>query len=68
VNFWTVGCADLRLTAQARPPIDKRGKALRFPPTLPTGQRLSTSFTAPQQQQGMYLILGKVNPSAGYQP
>jgi len=39
--------------------------ALRFP-TLPTGRRLPTSFTAPQQQQGLKLIPGVVKPSAGY--
>src|SRR5271165_4266026 len=37
-------------------------------PTLPTGRRLPTSFTAPPQQHGMNLIPGKVRPSAGYQP
>src|SRR5712671_3805744 len=32
VNLWTVGCADPRLTAPARSPMDKPGKnALRFP-------------------------------------
>jgi hypothetical protein len=41
--------------------------ALHFP-TLPTGRRLSTSFTALQQQQGLILIPGKVKPSAGYGP
>src|SRR5260370_30200189 len=48
VNLWTVGCADPRLTAQARSPMDKPGKAPRVYPTLPTGRRLPTSFTAPQ--------------------
>jgi hypothetical protein len=50
VNLWTVGCADPRLTAQARSPMGKPGKTLCVSPTLPTGRRLSTSFTAPQQQ------------------
>jgi hypothetical protein len=40
--------------------------ALRFP--HPTGRRLSTSFTAPQQHQGLILIPGKVKPSTGYGP
>jgi hypothetical protein len=35
---------------------------------LPTGRRLSTSFTAPPQHQGLYLIPGVVKPSAGYGP
>jgi hypothetical protein len=68
VNLWTVGCADARLTAQARSPMDKLGKTPRVSPTLPTGRRLPTSFTAPQQQQGLNLIPGAVKPSAGYRP
>jgi hypothetical protein len=67
VNLWTVGCADSRLAAQARSPMDKPGKTHGVSPTLPTGRRLPTSFTA-QQQQGMKLIPGKVKPSAGHQP
>src|SRR5207244_9933796 len=63
VNLWTVGCADSRLTAQARSPMDKPGKTHGVSPTLPTGRRLPTSFTAQQQQQGMNLIPGKVKPS-----
>ena len=68
MNLWTVGCADPRLTAQARSPMDKPGKTPCVSPTLPTGRRLPTSFTAPQQQQGINLIPGKVKPSAGYRP
>ena len=68
VNLWTAGCAGARLTAQARSPMDKPGKTPCVSPTLPTGRRLSTSFTAPQQQQGLILIPGKVKPSAGYGP
>jgi hypothetical protein len=45
VNLWTVGCADPRLTAQARSPMDKPGKTQGVSPTLPTGRRLPTSFT-----------------------
>ncbi len=67
MNLWTVGCTDPRLTAQARSPMDKPGKTHCVSPTLPTGRRLPTSFTAQQQQQGMNLIPGKVKPSAGYQ-
>ena len=47
MNLWTVGCADPRLTAPARSPMDKPGKTLCVSPTLPTGRRLPTSFTAP---------------------
>jgi hypothetical protein len=68
VNLWTVGCADARLTARARSPMDKPEKTPCVSPTLPTGRRLPTSFTAPQQHQGLILIPGKVQPSAGDQP
>ena len=59
VNLWTAGCAGARLTAQARSPMDKPGKMPCISPTLPKGRRLSTSFTALQQQQGLILIPGK---------
>ena len=52
MNLWTVGCADPRLTAQARSPMDKPGKTLRVSPTLPTGRRLPTSFTASRSKTG----------------
>src|SRR5437763_17029536 len=52
VNLWTVGCADPRLTAPARSPMDKPGKTPCVSPTLPTGRRLPTSFTAPHNQTG----------------
>ena len=35
VNLWTVGCADPRLTAQARSPRTSRGKRNAFPPPCP---------------------------------
>jgi len=50
VNLWTVGCTDPRLTAQARSPMDKLGKTPCVSPTLPTGRRLPTSFTAPRNK------------------
>ena len=53
MNLWTVGCADPRLTAQARSPMDKPGKTLRVSPTLPTGRRLPTSFTAPRNKRSI---------------
>ena len=52
MNLWTVGYADPRLTAQARSPVGKPGKTLRVSPTLPTGRRLPTSFTAPRSKTG----------------
>ena len=47
VNLWTVGCADPRLTAPARSPMDQPGKTPCVSPALPTARRLPTSFTAP---------------------
>ena len=52
MNLWTVGCADPRLTAPARSPMDKPGKTLCVSPALPTGRRLPTSFTAPRNKTG----------------
>ena len=54
--------------ASARSPMDKPGKTPCVSPRLPTGRRLPTSFTALQQHQGLILIPGKVQPSAGDQP
>jgi hypothetical protein len=51
------------ISAEANPLL-----APRASPILPTGRRLSTSFTAPPRQQGLNLIPGEVQPSAGYQP
>jgi transposase InsO family protein len=52
VNLWTVGCAHPRLTAPARSPMDKPGKTQCVSPTLPTGRRLLTSFTALRNSTG----------------
>ena len=68
MNLGTVACADARLTAQARSPMDKPGKTLCVSPTLPTGRRLPTSFAAPPQHQALNLIPGKVKPSIGDGP
>ena len=35
MNLWTVGCADPRLTAQARSPMDKLGKTPCVSPPCP---------------------------------
>jgi hypothetical protein len=48
VDLWTVGCADSRLTARARFPVDKPWTTLRVAHRLPTGRRLPTSSTAPR--------------------
>jgi len=68
VDLWTVGCADSRLTAQARFPMDNPWKTLRVSHRLPTGRRLPTSSTARQQSR---LKSGKVKtitrpPSLAY--
>jgi hypothetical protein len=68
MNLWTVGCADPRLTAQARSPMDKPGKTPCVSPTLPTGRRLPTSFTAPRNKKRSIRFWGKVKPAAGYRP
>src|SRR5712671_4492400 len=62
VNLWTVGCADSRLTAPARSPMDKPGKTPCVSPHLAHRSALPTNFTALQQQQGMNLIPGKAKP------
>src|SRR5215510_10402998 len=41
--------------------------AMRFP-TLPTGRRLPTSFTARHNDTGMILFRGMFKPAAGYPP
>jgi hypothetical protein len=64
MNLWTVGCADPRLTAQARSPMDKPGKTPCVSPTLPTGRRLPTKFTALPQQDGMNLFRGNDQTSS----
>src|ERR1700746_2434414 len=58
VNLWTVGCADPRLTAPARSPMDKPGKTQCVSPTLPTGRRLPHKLHSTPQQHGMILISG----------
>ena len=57
MNLWTIGRADPRLTAKTRSPVGKPGKTKRVFQALPTGRRLPTSFTAPQQPQGLILNL-----------
>jgi hypothetical protein len=47
VILWTVGCADARLTAQARSPTDKPGKRLAFPPSCPQVAAVHKLHSAP---------------------
>ena len=63
MNLWTVGCADPRLTAPARSPMDKPGKTQCVSPTLPTGRRLPTAHSTPQQDR-MNLIRGNLETSS----
>ena len=65
MNLWTVGCADPRLTAPARSPMDKPGKTPCVSPTLPTGRRLPTKLHSTPQQDRMNLISGKGETSSG---
>ena len=71
MNLWTVGCADPRLTAPARSPMDKPGKTLRVSPTLPTGRRLPTSFTSVGSHQSSTRSLSPIRippiPYRGYE-
>ena len=55
MNLWTVGCADPRLTAQARSPMDKPGKTRCVSPILPTGRRLPNKLHS-TPQHGMILF------------
>jgi hypothetical protein len=63
VNLWTVGCADPRLPAPARSPMDKPGKTRCVSPALPTGRRLPTSFTAPELRDLRRLAAFMVPPA-----
>jgi hypothetical protein len=63
VNLWTVGCADPRLTAQARSPMDKPGKTPCVSPTLPTGAAAHKLHSTPQQDR-MNLISGNDQTSS----
>src|SRR6516162_4698270 len=63
VNLWTVGCADPRLTAPARSPMDKPGKTLCVSPTLPTGRGCPQASQHPATRQ-MNLISGKGETSS----
>ena len=57
MNLWTVGCADPRLTAQARSPMDKRENAMRFPRLAHRSAAAHKLHSTPQQDR-MNLISG----------
>jgi hypothetical protein len=64
VNLWTVGCADPRLTAQARSPMDKAGEnAMRFPRLAHRSAAAHKLHSTPQQDR-MNLISGKGETSS----
>ena len=68
MNLWTVGCADPRLTAPARSPMDKPGKTpMRFPRLAHRSAAAHKLHSTPQQDR-MNLISGKGETSAGYRP
>src|SRR5256885_16161201 len=58
VNLWTVGCADPRLTAQARSLWTRWGKRNAFPPPCPQvgGCPQASQHSPPRQEQ---LIFGE---------
>jgi hypothetical protein len=64
MNLWTVGCADPRLTAQARSPMDKPGKTPCVSPTLPTGSAAAHKLHSTPQQDRMNLISGNGETSS----
>src|ERR1700741_1294000 len=73
VNLWTVGCADPRLTAPARSPMDKPGKTQCVSPPCPQvggcSQALQHSATARDdfdvQTTGTVAVSGSQRLSAG---
>ena len=63
MNLWTVGCADPRLTAPARSPMDKPGKRDAFPPLAHRSAAAHKLHSTPQQHR-MNLISGKGETSS----
>ena len=64
MNLWTVGCADPRLTAPARSPMDKAGKTQCVSPPCPQVGGCPQASQHPQQHR-MNLISGNGKPEAG---
>ena len=64
MNLWTVGCADPRLTAPARSPMDKPGKTpMRFPRLAHRSAAAHKLHSTPQQHR-MNLISGSGETSS----
>ena len=64
MNLWTVGCADPRLTAQARSPMDKPGKTQWVSPHLAHRSAAAHKPHRTPQQDGMNLISGNSETSS----
>ena len=63
MNLWTVGCADPRLTAQARSLWTSRGKRHAFSPPCPQVGAAHKLHSTPQQDR-MNLISGNRETSS----
>ena len=64
MNLWTVGCADPRLTAPARSPMDKPGKTPCVFPRLAHRSAAAHKLHSTPQQDRMNLISGKGETSS----
>jgi hypothetical protein len=64
VNLWTVGCADARLTAPARSPMDKPGKTQCVSPALAHRSAAAHKLHSTPQQHRMNLISGNHQTSS----
>ena len=64
MNLWTVGCADPRLTAPARSPMDKPGKTLCVSPHLAHRSAAAHKLHSTPHQDGMNLISGNRETSS----
>ena len=68
MNLWTVGCADPRLTAQARSPMDKPGKTPCVFPRLAHRSAAAHKLQSTPQQDRMNLISGNGETSSRRRP
>jgi hypothetical protein len=64
VNLWTVGCADPRLTALARSPMETPC----FPPPCPQVGGCPQASQHPATTQDEFNFGERVKPAAGYRP
>ena len=69
MNLWTVGCADPRLTAQARSPMGQAGEnAMPFPRLAHRSAAAHKLHSTPQQEAINSDFGEMVKPAAGYRP